>query len=352
MSNFEQPGADFVVDSSRQDEEHLADVAEAIVDKTTPTISVDRTLAHFVDHFDVDIDSLRDFYYGLPHENKMDLSELRIHFSAARPVDQENNKKSRGRFLGMGLAGATKDIRKSVPEIEETTEPTIVVFLGSEIMNTSEGEHSLLDFDSMGDIVNGWINEVINHELVHFAQLDQEDLIETESVAERAKTGIGILALEGVVRLYDGRRDVVVGLGAAGLTEATTNGGSGSLIVGAGVASLSHWQNRHQRRKQISDREFERYIDSEPETDARQYEKASNDIIKIDFAENAEFPEGYSANNLVKPKGSRILRAAANDMHRDLATTPRGMDPKDIRRAVMMAELRSLRILKRKQHPH
>lgn len=311
-------------------------------DAMTPSISIDRTLSHIAGNIGVDMQAIQEFYYGLPHDNKVDLDKLHIHFSAARPEDNLTETLSSGDFSRYGTKVLSRRLRRITPELEPTEIPTIRIFVGSAMLELYEGQ----EFDKrectiLSKVVSSSVAETLAHELTHFAQTTDAELVlpaRKEIIKANAKTDL-LKILLGVIR---NKRDIGVGIGVAGLSEILMDGGSNSLLTGIGAVALSHLANRKDRKTLRAEKDFERYKDKEHEVDAREHEDKQPDLCTITLLEDRVFPKGYKLEDIVKQERDRLGSSVANDKHRDLAYTPRGLEPKAVRKAALKNEMRAI----------
>ncbi len=325
----------------------LAGSQEAL-DRMTPTISVDRALGHVLDDIQVDLDELRSFYYELPHEEKMDLDQLRIHFSAARPVNNRFGSIVSGRYMGYGLSEAKRDTKKTVPELEDTTQPTIIVYVGSAFIEKEDGvNYRFTDMEEFGETLNVLISQTINHELTHFAQDEAGDHRETPNSIEKARNRVAYFAATSLLRLFQNKQDVVLGFGAAGAAELATSGGTGSLVVGVGTAALSHRLNKGRRAIEKDRESHEEYRSQDYEEDARSHQYADTEVATIALVGEIDLPKGHGIDSFIKPSDEKVVRMWANVQHKGLSLTPRGMSPNEVRKAARKSEVAA--ILRKRQ---
>lgn len=295
----------------------------------TPTISVDRAIGHLVEGFSVDVDAIRDFYYSLPHANKLNLENLRIHFSAARPVNDSTETVGAGTCIRNGTTTSDRKDRSITPELEETDQPTIIIYVGAAAIENDDGKGpKFTDEREYPGVIEFMLNRSLAHELTHYAQIDEADLVRdrTKEITNKAKLKLA-MALVGAIR---NKGDIVIGATAAGIAEIATDGGYGSIATGLGVSAVSHLSHRKERLRKQSDRQHERYRDADYEVDARKHEEDHNDIVRFIPVRKVELPKGKDVTSFVKPSDRRMDRVVANSQHKELSLTPRKENYREI----------------------
>ena len=322
---------------------HPIDV-QRIKDMVIPTISVDRAVSHLIEDFEVDIDGIQSFYYSLPHPSKLQLENLHIHFSAARPVNHKIGTVGSGVFFHRGTKSSSKYDRKLTPELESTDKPTILIFLGSALLEREDGaNYQFTDKQQYSEVINMLINETLAHELTHFAQIDEADTV-IPSTFKRLTDCAQLAAAKGLLSILRNKRDVAVGLCSAAIAEVTTSGGMGSLAVGIGTAALSHKANINDRRVIRAEKDFSRYKESDKEIDARKHQEDAPELCSVVMVDDIVLPKGHGVDSFIKPEGERLTLALAHDRHKELSVTPRGGNYKDICKASFRSELSAIKV--------
>ena len=314
--------------------------AQKSQDMITPTISVDRALGHLVEGLRLDSTLVQDFYYGLPHPDKIDLDDLRIHISASLPILDTADTQTAGVFMRHGTARIDK---KLSPELEKTIGPTIVIYLGAFLMDLeNDDSYKFSDKETSSLFINSQASEYLAHELTHLAQKNRED-ITPENKLKRLIRSIGISALSIVLGIKKKKKDVAVGLGTATIAELSTGGGAGSVAVGVGSALLSHLANRKDRAASRAVGEYDNYLERENEIDARKHQKGAPEFFSIEMLDKVQLPFGHGTKSFVKTEDDKLSLALSRAKHKELSLTPRGGNPKQIRKDSMSSERRAIK---------
>lgn len=313
--------------------------AQRVQDMQIPTISVDRAIGHLVEDFQVDIDSIQNFYYGLPHSNKLNLEDVHIHFSAARPVDNATDTVIGGNYSKHGTKHEPRKERKITPELKPTHKPTIVVYLGRMLIDRDDGVNYNFTENKFSDSVNRLTNEALAHELTHFAQTDPSDIAKPSKIKRLIQLTTG----KGLVGLLKSKKDLGIGFVSAALSEISTGDRMSSIAIGVGTTAISYGINRKDRRIAHGEKEFKRYKKKANEIDANFHQENATEMCRVTMLDEVVLPKGHGVTSFVKPEGEPAYRAYANDRHRELSSIPRGGNPREIRRASMRSELKSIR---------
>lgn len=125
-----------------------------------PTISVDRAIGHLVTDLSVSIEQLTEYYESIPVDEKPNLSDLHIHFSALAVEDRHEYT------TGSIIFGGTSVERQNVtPELQPpTSETTVILFIGSAIRNSTSMKK-----------VRKKISEALTHELAHYVNGEDKE---------------------------------------------------------------------------------------------------------------------------------------------------------------------------------
>lgn len=344
------------------------------IDRMTPNVTYDSALGHMVDNFsEINMDQLREFYYTLPHENKPDLDKLRIHFSAGHLKEDYKNtgvNVSYGQFYPYGLKSMEQKRQDVLPDIADTM-PTISVFVGSMLIEEQKKNRFRFATQARSDQpfrkmesekkgirarvkailgrlgvkrqeqlqphlseVNTHLRQTLSHELVHFAQMDADQVGATgqefdPSVTDRARN-LGHAAL---TYLQEIKASIATGVATSGgLMGVTRMVGEGflsadippTMAAGFGVAAAALYQ-KTRAPKQYPEK-HEEYLAIDIEQDARHHQNPELDLVGVVPKDTVTLPAGYSPKSFVKDLNPRPLaplkRRLANNQHARLATTP------------------------------
>ncbi len=304
-----------------------------------PSVSFDRSLSHFAFNIDIDMQAVQDFYYGLPHPDKLPLDRLHIHFSSSRPAEELTGNVLSGDFNRKGTKHIWGSCKMLTPELNITDRPTIRIFLGSAMLELSNAdEYRNTSKTALSSFMSEDISETLAHELTHFAQTSEADLVLPTASGRKSAHAKYLLASLALGTLRN-RKDIVVGFGVGVLSEAISEGGIRSIVAAIGAASLSHIANRKDRKTLQAQKDYKQYKERENEVDAREHETSAPVLCEVLLHPFRKFPKGHSLEDFIKPVGDRSGIYQANFNHRTLAYTPRGEDPRQIRNAANMREI-------------
>lgn len=333
------------------------------IERMTPNVTYDRALGHMVDNFsEVNMDQLREFYYTLPHENKPDLKDLRIHFSASylkEDVKKTGVDVADGQFYPYGLKSMEKKRQQAAATDGIDMMPTICVFVGSMLMEEKKGsrfqfatqtrhETPLREMESenknlkarekevLGRLgtkqqeiqpqlpeINIRLRQTLSHELVHFAQMDAEEV-----VPDRVRN-LGHAAL---ACFQEMKASIATGVATSGAVMAVTRTVNEGLLspdipptwaagLGLAVAAMHHKTRPKNRQKK-----YQEYLAIDIEQDARNYENPELELVGAVPKDTITLPIGYSPKSFVKDLEPSLLaplkRRNANRQHTRLAMTP------------------------------
>ena len=272
-----------------------------------PLISVDRTLAHFISEIEIDLEELAGFYEALPHENKLPLSDLPLHYSATPLVN--GDVITLGQILWKGTRSQKPT---STPELPVSEGPLIVIYVGSALLELTDKE-----------AVSEQLTNTTKHELTHIAQGDPSAAAEMTRRQKLTNHAIylGETALLGVV--VD-RRWAKTGAASFMASEALWGLGDtgGSLKLAAAAAFIAHLIGRKSRQARDAERQHENYLQEEREVEASQIAHDPETPDKIVTVNVSDFDETRLLEITVNKKKNRIFRWASNKVHQKLAVEP------------------------------
>lgn len=217
-----------------------------------PTVSVDRTVGHYWQSFDIDPGMVSDFYASLPHENKPPLSDCSVYFSALAFVDAS----SVAYGIRLDNPERSREIDRHAPPVN------IMIFLGSFLLR--------------GDETSLTPSEALAHELAHYAQNNEPELMSEEEIMLRTRIRLSQgwfkrLGFALSAASYSGAYVAISEL-TIGDTDLEIAG-----LYGLGAATLSRLISYRKRKKMLFELQKELHeiaTAHESEVDAREHEEA------------------------------------------------------------------------------
>lgn len=299
-------------------------------DVLSPSISFDRALSHYAEYVDIDLPAIQEFYYGLPHEDKLPLDKLHIHFSASRPENHLTDVVTFGRFSTLAAMRTNRKHRRTTPELGDTGMPTICIFVGSfipELRNKKVVDATNPDAISVS--VSQEISETLAHELTHFAQRD-ERCFQTLSRFKALKSDTKNRFDKFLARQVKSKKEAVLGIAVGLASELSGNSHNGSLLMGIGATALSNLLHRKDRKIAEAKEDFQNYLANETEIEARESEENAPLMFYLKPHDERTLAKGLTYDSFKKPVESWSEMVTQNEAHKELAFTPRNGDPKKV----------------------
>lgn len=298
-----------------------------------PTVTIDRAVAHLVENIGLDLDALSQFYNHLPHPNKPPLGELHIHFSASNLESSRGEKTYRyGRYENT----PEKSTLRSIPEVNFIPEgPMVVIYLGSIIRVVTLAASDISDKSTavpsivLEEYIQESVNDNLTHELVHYAQMDTTDPVESPDKTRKSVKSIAKKAT--LVSLYSFTTDrawLQAGIPSATLSSIIGNiPARESLSIGLGTAALVYLARHRKRRNEKADAQFDSYLETPEEVEARNLSTRDSAVVTIGTL-TGQIQPTLTRVTCYKNAGRFSLLAAGHRFtHRELSKEPQEICP-------------------------